>query len=95
MDQVRERAEHLLCEHGVENEAAAQVADVLLDAQMHSNLQYGLTLLPHLLTQLRRGHIDPAAKWTVQVDADALLLLVRNFSWPLFPTGPSCMYACT
>ncbi|MDX1512958.1 MAG: Ldh family oxidoreductase [Gammaproteobacteria bacterium] len=75
LDALRQLAVRILGKYGVEEEIAAIVADVLVDADARGVITHGLTRLPAYVARMRAGLIAPNARPRPVADHGAMVLL--------------------
>ncbi len=75
IEAVKDLAMRVLEKHGVGEDIAELVADVLVDADARGVVTHGLTRLPAYVERIRAGLLDSAARPVVVADHGALLLL--------------------
>ncbi len=72
---AKDLAINVLKKHGVGEEIAERVSDVLVDADARGVVTHGLTRLPAYVARIRAGLLDPGARPQIVADHGALLLL--------------------
>ncbi|MDH3414196.1 MAG: Ldh family oxidoreductase [Gammaproteobacteria bacterium] len=75
IEAAKDLAMRVLEKHGVGEDVAEHVADVLVDADARGVVTHGLTRLPAYVARIRAGLLDPGARPVVVADNGALLLL--------------------
>jgi LDH2 family malate/lactate/ureidoglycolate dehydrogenase len=75
IETAKDLAVRVLQRHGVGEDVAERVADVLVDADARGVVTHGLTRLPAYVARIRAGLLDPGARPLVVADHGALLLL--------------------
>lgn len=72
---LADRVESILRARGADAQAAAEVADVMLEADRRGVVTHGITRLASYVERIRLGQLDPTARPTVVSDGGGVVLL--------------------